>query len=402
MDTIKLTKSLGGMEVKKMYTRKKILCLISILVLIFSSFTFSTANEFDVDAKSAILIDAGTGKVLYEKDSHQKLPPASVTKIMTMLLTMEAIENKQITLEDKVTISDHASSMGGSQLYLEPGEQRSVEQLIKGVAIASANDACVALGEHIAGSEELFVKKMNEKAAELGMKNTQFINTNGLPAEGHYTSAYDISLMSRELLKHPKIHDWLTIWMSSMKVGKNGRSTLELTNTNKLIRFYPGANGLKTGFTQEAKFCLSASAKRNNFTLVAVVLGSPTSKIRFAAAKKLLDYGFSVYNSVQIAKKGQVIEGINVEKGKGNTVNIVAKEDLRVLVKKGEEGDVKKEIILPETIKAPFDKGQKVGEINVTNSAGNNLGQVDLVTEVECKKASLFDTFKKIMKGIAN
>ncbi len=402
MDTIKLTNSLGGMEVKKMYFRKKILCLISILLLLLGSFTFSTANEFDVDAKSAILIDAGTGKVLYEKDSHQKLPPASVTKIMTMLLTMEAIERKQITLEDKITISDHASSMGGSQLYLEPGEQRSVEELMKGVAIASANDACVALAEHIAGSHELFVGKMNKRAAELGMKNTQFKNTNGLPAQGHYTSAYDISLMSRELLKHPKVHEWLTIWMSSMKVGKNGRSTLELTNTNKLIRFYPGANGIKTGFTQEAKFCLSASAKKNNFTLISVVLGSPTSKIRFAAARKLLDYGFSAYSSVKIAKKGQVIEGINVEKGKESTVNIVAKEDLSVLVRKGEEGDVKKEVILPKTIKAPFDKDQKVGEISVTNTAGNNLGKVDLVTEISCEKASMFDTLKKMLKGVAN
>ncbi len=386
---------------KKGFHKKKICYLIAVALLFISSFTYSSANEFDLNVKSAILIDAGSGKVLYEKNSHQKLPPASVTKIMTMLLTMEAIERNQITLKDKVTISEHASSMGGSQLYLEPGEQRVVEQLIKGVAIASANDACVALAEHIAGSEELFVKKMNQRAAELDMKNTQFINTNGLPQEGHYTSAYDISLMSRELLKHPKIHDWLTIWMSSMKVGKKGRATLELTNTNKLIRFYPGANGLKTGFTQEAKFCLSASAKRNNFTLVAVVLGSPTSKIRFAEAKKLLDYGFSTYNSVQISKKDEVFDEIKVEKGKLDKVNIVAKEELKVLVKKGGEGDVKKEVIVPKTVKAPFEKGAKVGEIIVTNSKGENLGKVDLVTENECKRASIFNTFGKILKNIS-
>ncbi|WP_432664811.1 D-alanyl-D-alanine carboxypeptidase family protein [Wukongibacter baidiensis] len=386
---------------KKKSHKKKICYLIAVALLFISSFTYSSANEFDVNAKSAILIDAGSGKVLYENNSHQKLPPASVTKIMTMLLTMEAIERKQITLEDKVTISEHASSMGGSQLYLEPGEQRSVEQLIKGVAIASANDACVALAEHIAGSQELFVKKMNQRASELGMKNTQFMNTNGLPQEGHYTSAYDISLMSRELLKHPKIHEWLTIWMSSMKVGKKGRATLELTNTNKLIRFYPGANGLKTGFTQEAKFCLSASAKRNNFTLVAVVLGSPTSKIRFAEARKLLDYGFSTYNSVQISKKDEVFDEIRVEKGKLDKINIVAKEELKVLVRKGGEGDVKKEIIIPESVKAPFKKGDKVGEILVTNSKGENLGKVDLVTENECKRASIFNTFGKILKSIS-
>ncbi|WP_432409494.1 D-alanyl-D-alanine carboxypeptidase family protein [Wukongibacter sp. M2B1] len=386
---------------KKNSHKKKICYLITVTLLFISSFNYSSANEFDVNAKSAILIDAGSGKVLYEKNSHQKLPPASVTKIMTMLLTMEAIEKKQITLEDKVTISEHASSMGGSQLYLEPGEQRSVEQLIKGVAIASANDACVALAEHIAGSQELFVNKMNQRALDLGMKNTQFMNTNGLPKEGHYTSAYDISLMSRELLKHPKIHDWLTIWMSSMKVGKKGRATLELTNTNKLIRFYQGANGIKTGFTQEAKFCLSASAKRNNFTLIAVVLGSPTSNIRFAEARKLLDYGFSTYNSVQISKKNEVFEQINIEKGKMDKINIVAKEDLKVLVKKGEEGNVKKEIIIPKTVKAPFKKGEKVGEIIVTNSNGENIGKVDLVTENECKRASIFDTFGKILKNIS-
>jgi len=386
---------------KKLYTKKKTFCIISVLLLFFSSFTFSNGIEFDLNAKSAILIDAGTGKVLYEKNSHEKLPPASVTKIMTMLLVMEAIENKQITLEDKVTISEHASSMGGSQLYLEPGEQRTVEQLLKGVAIASANDACVALAEHIAGTEELFVNKMNERAAELGMKDTKFLNTNGLPEEGHYTSAYDIALMSRELLKHPKIHDWLTIWMSSMKVGKNGRATLELTNTNKLIKTYPGANGIKTGFTQAAKFCLSASAKKNDFTLIAVVLGCPTSNIRFAEAKKLLDFGFASYNTVPISQKGEVFDEIMIEKGKENKVKIVAKEDLKVLVKKGEEAQVKKEIILPKTVKAPFEKGAKVGEITITNEKGENLGKVDLVTEMACKKASVFDTFEKIMKGIA-
>ncbi len=401
METIKLRKYLGGVEMKKIYAGKKICYLIVVTLLFISSFTYSSANEFSVNAKSAILIDAGTGKILYENNSHEKLPPASVTKIMTMLLVMEALENKQITLEDNVTISEHASSMGGSQLYLEPGEIRTVEQLMKGVAIASANDASVALGEHISGSDELFVKRMNERAAQLGMKNTQFMNTNGLPEEGHYTSAFDISLMSRELLKHPKVHDWLTIWMSSMKVGKKGRSTLELTNTNKLIRFYPGANGIKTGFTQEAKFCLSASAIRNNFTLVSVVMGSPTSKIRFAEARKLLDFGFAAYNSVQIAQKDEVFDEITVEKGKLTKVKIVAKEDLKVLVKKGEENNVQKEMIVPKTVKAPFEKGEKVGEIVVTNSKGENLGKVDLITENSCKKASIFDTLGKMLKNIA-
>lgn len=382
-------------------TKKKIGLIMSVLLLFISSFTYSSANEFDLNAKSAVLIDAGTGKILYEKNSNEKLPPASVTKIMTMVLAMEAIEKKQISLEDKVTISERASSMGGSQLYFEPGEQKTVEQLLKGIAVASANDACVAMAEHIAGTEEVFVKKMNEKAAQLGMNNTQFMNTNGLPQEGHYTSANDISIMSRELLKYPKIHDWLKIWMSSMKVGKKGRATLELVNTNKLIKTYPGANGIKTGFTQEARYCLSASATRNNFTLVAVVLGCPSSKIRFAEAKKLLDYGFASYNSVLISQKGEVLEEMQVEKGKLGKVNIIAKEELKVLVKKGDEANIKKEIVLPKAMKAPFEKGQKIGEIIVTNTSGENLGKVDLVTENSCGKASIFDTFGKILKSVS-
>lgn len=382
-------------------TKKRLCLIITVLLLFISSFTYSSGIEFDLNAKSAILIDAGTGKILYEKDADEKLPPASVTKIMTMLLAMEAIDDKQITLEDKVVISERASSMGGSQLYFEPGEQKTVEQLLKGIAVASANDACVSMAEHIAGTEEVFIKKMNEKAAQLGMKNTHFMNTNGLPEEGHYTSAKDISIMSRELLKYPMVHKWLKIWMSSMKVGKNGRATLELVNTNRLIRTYPGANGIKTGFTQEARYCLSASATRNNFTLVAVVLGCPTSKVRFAEAKKLLDYGFASYNSVVIAKNKEVIEKINVEKGKKDKVNIIAKEELKVLVKKGGEQDMKKEIVLPKTIKAPFEKGQKVGEIIVTNNSGENLGKVDLVTEVECKKASMLNTLGKILKSVS-
>ncbi len=314
---------------------KKITCyIICITMILLNIGTHSSAIEFDVNGSSAILIDAGSGEVLYEKNPHEKLPPASVTKIMTMLLAMEAIDQKHISLDDTVIISERASSMGGSQLYLEPGEGKTVEQLLKGIAVASANDGCVALGEHISGTEELFVNRMNERAKELGMNNTQFMNTNGLPQEGHYTTAYDISLMSRELLKYPLIHKWSTIWMSTMKVGKGNKSALELTNTNRLIKTYPGANGLKTGFTQEARYCLAASATRNNFTLIAVILGSPTSTIRFAETKKILDYGFAAYNSVEIAKKEEIIEEIAVDKGKLEKENKIAEEDKKTIVKK--------------------------------------------------------------------
>jgi len=384
---------------KKSITR--IICSFIFLTMFFINIgTYSNAIEFDVNAKSAILMDAGTGRVLYEKNSHDKLPPASITKIMTMLLAMEALDNNQISLKDKVTISERASSMGGSQLYLEPGEEKTVEQLLKGIAIASANDACVALAEHIAGTEELFIKRMNERAKELGMNNTQFMNTNGLPQEGHYTTAHDIALMSKELLKHPTIHKWLTIWMSTMMVGKGDKSTLELTNTNRLIKTYPGANGIKTGFTQEAQYCLSASATRNNLTLISVILGSPHSTIRFNESKKLLDYGFATFSAVDITRKGEVIKEVVVEKGKSNKVNVIAEKDFKALVKKGEENNIQKEIILPKSIKAPFESNQKVGEIIVKNSDGNEIGKVNLITESNVDKANVLDILEKMFSTI--
>ncbi len=384
---------------KKYFMNTIIYTLIGLMIVINLPYD-SNALEFDVDAKSAVLLDAGSGKILYEKGSHEKLPPASVTKIMTMLLAMEALDSNQISLQDEVSISENASSMGGSQLYLEPGEKKTVEQLLSGIAIASANDACVALAEHIAGTEDLFVQRMNERAKELGMKDTQFKNTNGLPEEGHYTSAHDISIMSLELLKHPKIHDWLTVWMSTMKVGKGKETTLELTNTNKMIRFYEGANGIKTGFTQEARFCLSASATRNNFTLIAVVLGSPTSNIRFTEARKLLDYGFAAYNSVPICKNSEIIQELKVEKGKLDKVNIIPKVDFSILVKKGEENNITKEIVLPESMKAPIDKNQKVGEIIVKNLKGEKIGKVDLITEKSIERASVIDMYGKVLRSI--
>lgn len=386
----------GGLIMK--FKSSKIVTLLICITMIFSnSYLFANAEEFDVDARSAILIDASSGRIIYEKNSHVKLPPASVTKIMTMLLAMEAIDSGTITLEDKVLISERAAKMGGSQLYLEPGEEKTVYQLLKGIAVASANDGCVALGEHISGTEEMFVKKMNEKAKELGMKDTQFMNTNGLPQEGHYTSAYDISLMSKELLKHPKVHEWLTIWMSTMKVGlpNKKQTNLELTNTNKLIRTYPGANGIKTGYTSDAKYCLSASASKNGLTLIAVILGSPSSKIRFAEAKKILNYGFATYSSVPIVKKNQVIDELNVEKGKEEKVKVIAKDNLSALVKKGEENKVQKEIILPKSIKAPFSSNSKVGDI-VLMKDGQEIGRVDIITESGIDTASFNDIFNRI------
>lgn len=380
----------------------KFFSIFIIAVFLGSSTIVSQAESFDIDAKAGILIDASTGTILYEKNIHEALPPASVTKIMTMLLTMEALDGNKITLEDKVVISERASSMGGTQIYVEPGETKTVEDLMKAIAIRSANDASVAIAEYIAGSEEIFVEKMNNRAKELGMKDTYFVNTNGLPAEGHVTSAYDISLMSRELLKHVKVQKWLTTWMDTVEVGRGATSTQELVNTNKLIRTYEGANGIKTGSTAEAKYCLSASATRGNNTFIAVILAAPTSPIRFSEAAKLLDYGFANFNTIKVVEKDASLGNIKVEKGKISEINVTTDDSLNVLVKKGEESKVKKEIIIPQLIKAPVMKGEKIGEIIVTLE-GQEMGKMDLVSAENIKEASIFDILGRMFqKMISN
>ncbi|MCC5909915.1 MAG: D-alanyl-D-alanine carboxypeptidase [Clostridiaceae bacterium] len=376
------------------------LCFVFIIMAFFSGSTISAeAQPFDISAKSAILMDGSTGTVLYEKNIDEALPPASVTKVMTMLLAMEAIESNKISLDDKVVISERASSMGGTQIYIEPGEVQTVENLMKSIAIRSANDASVAIAEHIAGTEDVFVEKMNSRAKELGMNNTHFINTNGLPAEGHVTSAYDIALMSRELLKHKEVHKWLTTWMDTVDVGKKTPSTQELVNTNRLIRTYKGITGIKTGSTSEAKYCLSASATRGSNSFIAVVMGAPTSPVRFSETAKLLDYGFATFNTVKIVEKGGSLGNINIGKGKEQQLLAVADEDLNVLVKKGDESKVKKEVILPEYMKAPIAKGAKVGEVIVTLD-GREVGKVDIVTNEGVERASVINMMNRMFKAM--
>lgn len=355
-----------------------------------------------VDAKSAILIDAASGTVMFEQHSHDRLPPASVTKVMTMLLIMEAIERGQMTLEDKVTVSEKAASMGGSQMYMEPGEQQKLETLMKGIAIASANDACVAAAEYHSGTVDIFVENMNKRAQELGMKDTNFVNTNGLPVANHYSSAYDIALMSKELLKHEKIQDWFNIWMTNITVGLPGKKQTELglTNTNRLIKIYPGANGIKTGFTQEAGYCLSASAKKGDLTLIAVIMGSPTSKIRFAEASKLLDYGFANYDSVKLAEKGEPMGKVVIEKGAPNTVNAVSPDNISVLVKKGEKDTIKGDLVFDETISAPIKKGDRLGEL-VIYQKDKEIARYPIVAEENVKKASLMQIYMRMIKTLA-
>lgn len=376
----------------------KILCYTIIFTMIFSFSTIPVYGDepFEINAKAALLIDQSTGTVLYERNAHEALPPASVTKIMTMLLVMEAIESNKITLEDKVVVSEYASSMGGTQLYLEPGEIKTVEDLMKGIAIRSANDACVAVGEHIAGSNEAFVKMMNDRAKELGMENTNFVNSNGLPESGHVTSAYDIALMSIELMKHTEVQKWLTTWMDTVIVGKK-QSEQQLVNTNRLIRFYDGATGIKTGSTSEAKYCLSASATRGNTSLIAVIMAAPSTQIRFSEATKLLDYGFATYNTVAITRKDSIVGKVEIQKGKLLEVDVIAKEDFSVLVKKGEEGKVKKDVILPQYIIAPMSKGDKIGEIIVTLE-GKEVGRIDIVLPEDLERASVFNILGRMFK----
>lgn len=353
-----------------------------------------------VDAKGAVLMDAESGEVLFTQDAHKRLPPASVTKVMTMLLILEACRDGKISLTDTVTISERAASMGGSQMYMEPGEQHTVEELLMGVAMASANDGCVALAEYLAGSVEMFVERMNKRAAELDMEDTNFVNTNGLPVANHYTSAYDIAVMSRELIRFPEAEKWMSKWQETIKVGLPGKEKdFGLTNTNKLIKLYSGATGIKTGFTQDAGYCLSGAAQRSGTRLVGVVLGCPTSKVRFAEISKMLDYGFSNYESVRVARKGQVQKALTIEKGTPSKVDIVLEEDVRVLVKKGEKKSLETRIEINGYIKPPLKKGQQLGELVIYRD-GVEKERFPITAGQSAEKASVKDLYIQMMKEI--
>jgi D-alanyl-D-alanine carboxypeptidase (penicillin-binding protein 5/6) len=369
------------------------------MILIFMGSNYALSEnviDLEIEAKSAILIEASTGKVLYEMNSHEKLPPASVTKVMTLLLIMEALETGKININDTVVCSDYAASMGGSQVYLESGEQMTVHEMLKAITLASGNDASVAMAEHICGSEQAFVKVMNERALELGMKDTNFINSNGLDDDNHYTTAHDIALMSKELLKYPMIHEYFLTWMDSLREGE-----FELVNTNSLIRNYRGANGIKTGSTDKALFCLSASAKRDDMSLIAVIMAAPTSKSRFNGASRLLDYGFANYAILQGTKKGEVIGTVEVLKGKKENIEVIAADDINILVKKDMKDKVKKEVNIVGNVIAPIDKGQKTGEI-VYYVEDEKINTVDLVTTESVGRDSLGGMMFRLMKTWLN
>lgn len=381
---------------------KKVICFfICVCFMMQSVVVFAEGNtNLGLNAKSAILMEESTGNILYESNPDERLPIASVTKVMTMLLIMEAVDSGKISLDDMVTVSENAMSYGGSTMFLETGEQLTVNDMLKGIAVASANDGCVAMAEHLAGSESAFVDMMNEKAKELGMENTHFMNTNGLDEDDHYSSARDVAIMSRELMKHETIFNYTSIWMDTLRGGK-----FQLANTNKLIRFYDGANGLKTGSTSKALCCLSAAAKRNDMQLIAVVLGAPTSAERFASAKSLLDYGFANYAVNTQITAGDEVQKIAVEKGVDKEVGVVAGDSCSTLVKKGQEDNITKEIKIDETITAPIEAGQKIGTMTISRD-GEVIADIDLnaSSAVEKKGIGLIikDFFATIFFGSNN
>mgnify|MGYP004662159671 FL=1 len=339
--------------------------------------------ELTLTSHAALLMEKTTGEILYAQNEHDALPPASVTKIMTVLLTMEAIDSGRIALDDMVTVSAYAAGMGGSQVFLAEGEQMSVDDLLKAVCVSSGNDAAVALAEHVAGVTELFVEQMNNRARELGMKDTHFVNCTGLTAEGHLTSAHDIALMSRELLlHHPEVRNYTTIWMDTLRSG-----TFGLSNTNKLIRFYEGATGLKTGFTQEAGYCISATAERDGMELIAVIMKGNTSDSRNADAKMLLNYGFSTYTLTDIQPE-EPLPVLPVTLGAADTVTLTLPEEGRtLLLEKSRSGGLTQTVELPETVAAPVQAGQQVGTLTVQQD-GAALLTVPIVAAETVEKLS--------------
>ncbi len=350
-------------------------------------------NFLDLSCESAILISQDTGEVLYEHNAHEKLRPASVTKVMTILLIMEEIDSGRLSYSDKIACSETASSMGGSQIWLDATEELTVDEMLKAICVVSANDCTVAMAEHIAGSEEMFVEKMNQRAKELGMNDTTFKNCHGIDEDGHETSSYDIALMSRELLKnHPEITKYTTIWMDSLRDGKS-----ELVNTNKLIKNYQGATGLKTGSTSLALFNLSASATRENLSLIAVVMRAPTTKERFSCARKLLDYGFSNYQYKKLAEKDCEVMKVPVMKGTEAEVAVKYSDSVGKVMKKKEDGNVEQEVIINGDIIAPIQKGDVLGNVFYRVN-GEEVASVELVADSSVEKLSFFNMGKRVVK----
>lgn len=394
--------------------KKHISLMISLIILALPCITIATTQKYesipvwssvletsaqmkkditlDLNSEAAILIEEESGTVLYAKNEHKKLRPASVTKVMTLLLIMEAIERGDIKLDDKVPCSEKARKMGGSQIWLNETEQLTVNEMIKAICVVSANDCTVAMAEYISGSEEAFVAKMNERAKSLGMNDTFFKNSHGIDEDNHLTSAYDIAIMSRELSKnHPKIHEYTTIWMDTLRDGKS-----QLVNTNKLVRFYEGCTGLKTGSTSLAGFNLSATATRNNLKLIGVVMHATTGASRFDDARKVLDYGFANFICKEIIPKESIVEKIKIEKSNLEEVEVIAENDVNILCAKGDDKNIKTEIIINENIKAPIEYRGKVGTINCYLN-DEMVGSTNLLVNQEVKNKSVADFLNELI-----
>jgi len=356
--------------------------------------------QMDLSSPSVVLIEGSTGTIIYEKDKDEQLKPASITKVMTLLLIFEALESGQIKPMDDVSVSEHAASMGGSQVYLEPYEVQNVDTMIKCISVASANDASVAMAEYIAGSEEEFVARMNQRAKELGMMNTNFVNCYGLDTDNHYSSAYDVALMSRELItKFPQISNYSTIWMDTIvHTTKKGKSEFGLTNTNKLVKFYNGVTGLKTGSTSLAKYCLAATARRNDMDLIAVIMAAPDTKTRFMEASKLLNYGFANYSIFTDENTDTLLEPVRVVKGVADTVQGKVGNSFSYLCAKGRTPEnIRKEIILYEEVPAPVAASDKIGDI-IYYYDNEKIGSVDIIAKEAIDKAGFKDCFFKVLK----
>ncbi len=377
---------------------KSLLCLFLTLIFTMQVFTISAKAEGEkkvdsgilVEAKSALLMEPSSGKIIYEKNAHEKFAPASVTKIMTMLLAMEAIEAGKIKLQDKITISENSKKMGGSSMILDTGEIRTVEEILKGIAIASGNDAAVAMAEYLGGSESAFVGMMNEKAKSLNMRDTSFKNCTGLSADGHLTTAYDISIMSRELLKYPKILKYSGTYMETITEGR--KSPIGLVNHNKLVRFFEGCDGLKTGFTNEAKYCISATAVRNNVRMLAIIMGAPTYKIRNSDASMLMNYGFSKFETKRVITKDEELEKMVLNKKGDKFLIVKAQENFLVTLERGKKNDITKKIVIEEGLKE-YKKDVAIGfcEIYINNEL---CGKIVIYSDRDIKKSRVWDNIK--------
>ena len=360
---------------------------------LLNSVPSSVGTDLNLECGGAVLIEQNSGRVLYDHNMHQKLRPASVTKIMSILLIMEAIDSGRLSYTDKIPCTETAAAMGGSQIWLDVREELTVDEMLKAICVVSANDCTVAMAEYLAGSQEAFVEQMNAKAKELGMNDTNFKNCHGIDEDGHETSAYDIALMSRELLtKHPDITKYTTIWMDSLRDGKS-----ELVNTNKLIRNYKGTTGLKTGSTSIALYNLSASATRDNLSLIAVIMKAPTTKIRFAEAEKLLDYGFSNFQYSKFSNENDILKSISVQKGVKDSIDLAYETSVGALVKKGESKNVEQTINIPEIISAPINKGDVIGNIVYTID-GNEVAKVNIIANESVEKNNIINMINYVFK----